>query len=109
MAQDYHPITSSVDTVLHLKEPSLGTYKALKMISLRYVVTSLITKKKIMAEFCLPDDFLIEELGVEEYYHELLKALFMEGKMFKDVDPMDINIMEVNRAYRDFFEMLNGN
>lgn len=105
---DYHPIVSSVDRTPHLKETSVGTYKALKMISLRYVSTPVITRERIMAEFKLPKDYKIEELGVEEYYKELLMALFLEGQNYKDISPADINMMEINRAYKDFFALLNG-
>ncbi len=105
MNNTYRPI-SNVDKTFLLVEITGGAYKRLKFILLKSATEPLVNKQKILVEFKLDEAECTNDLGIEELYVELTKALFIGAG--SDVSFEHINLPEVNRAYKDFFSLLEG-
>ena len=114
----YRPI-AGLDEEFHIKEPTGGTYKSIKMLMLKSVTTAVAQKLAIAKEFKLIKDFADkdetkkymkeidkDELSTEGFYEQLLPTLFMEDTKNAKYDV--INLREVNRATNDFFTLVTG-
>ena len=117
--KSYRPI-SEHDVEYHIKEPTGGTYKKLKMLFLKNITSGVAEKISIAKEFKLFKDFRDkketekfvlsiekEALSSEEFYEKLIQILFVE-EMDKKFKYDMINLQEVNRATNDFLELATG-
>ncbi len=87
--KSYRPI-SEHDVEYHIKEPTGGTYKKLKMLFLKNITSGVAEKISIAKEFKLFKDFRDkketekfvlsiekEALSSEEFYEKLIQILFV--------------------------------
>ncbi len=108
--KEYYPLSKTEKPIpFHLKETTLGNYKKLRLLSLRSSTLPVEQKMEIINEFKLKEDEFNQDLGVEEFFYELFKALFLESHAYKDVNSETLNMGVLNTALRDFFTMLKGN
>jgi len=106
MDKEFKPV-SNLDKTFHMKEPTGGAYKKIKMLILKSATEPYKSKSSICNEFKLdPETSISNEYGTEQLYPLLAEALFIEKDSF-DYDTL--NLAEVNRAYNDFFSQLRSN
>lgn len=116
--KSYRPVIGD-DNDYHIKEPSGGVYKSLKMIMLKSASTGMDDKLAVVKEFKLIkdltdkeerkkflDEINKEELGLEAFYEKIFSVLFIGAK--NDVKFENLNLNQVNKAINDFFTSASG-
>ena len=113
----YRPVVGE-DKDYHIKEPSGGLYKKLKMLMLKSVAIGVTEKVVIAKEFKLikdiadkeevktfQDKIKQEEISIDEFYEQAFPLIFIESKEIKFDD---INLNQMNKAISDFFSSASG-
>lgn len=117
--KNYRPVVGE-DKNYHIKEPSGGLYRNLKLLMLQGVITGVTERVAIAKEFKLVKDFTNkdelkafqekinkEEIGIEQFYEEAFKILFIESDK-KEIKFDDLNLNQMNQAISDFFMKASG-
>ena len=114
----YRPVIGE-DKDYHIKEPSGGIYKELKMLMLHSAVSGVPEKLAIAKEFKLIKDFTDkeelkkfeeklkqEEINIEQFMESVFKSIFIEKNDVVKFDSLNLN--QVSKAISDFFTLASG-